>query len=169
MDIDAARAVREVVAPAFWIGIAHMKDFANRGSRRRQGRRARADGFASESSEPSSFFESHGGKRRDHKTAQLCRQVFRAVSLALAECADDVLRELIVHDVEPAPDASRMLVRVGFSASVAADVTGVADVLGRLGQASGFLRREVATAITRKRAPELMFTFAADGSGEVRP
>ena len=147
-----------------------MKDFANRGSRRR-GRRARGDGFASESS--SGFFESHGGKRRDHKTAQLCRQVFRAVSLALAECADDVLRELVVHDVEPAPDASRLLVRVGFSASVvAADVTGVADVLGRLGQASGFLRREVATAITRKRAPELMFTFAAAGDvggGEVRP
>jgi len=144
-----------------------MKDFANRGSRRR-GRRARADGFDSSSS--SGFFESHGIKRRDHKTAQLCRQVFRAVSLALGECADDVLRELVVHDVEPAPDASRLLVRVGFSAAVAADVTGVADVLGRLGQASGFLRREVATAITRKRAPELLFTFAAgDGGGEVRP
>jgi ribosome-binding factor A len=141
-----------------------MKDFANRGSRRR-GRRARGEG---EDSSSSSFFESHGGRRRDHKTAQLCRQVFRAVSLALAECADDVLRELVVHDVEPAPDASRMLVRVGFSASVA-DVTGVADVLGRLGQASGFLRREVATAITRKRAPELMFTFAASDEvgGEV--
>ena len=150
-----------------------MKDFANRGSRRR-GRRARGEGFASEfeSSSTSSFFESHGSKRRDHKTAQLCRQVFRAVSLALGECADDVLRELVVHEVEPAPDASRLLVRVGFSAAVAAaDVTGVADVLGRLGQASGFLRREVATAITRKRAPELMFTFAAAGDvgGEVRP
>jgi len=148
-----------------------MKDSANRDSRRR-GRRARGDEFGSESSSPSSsgFFEAHGGKRRDHKTAQLCRQVFRAVSLALAECADDVLRELIVHDVEPAPDASRLLVRVGFSAAVATDVTGVADVLGRLGQASGFLRREVATAITRKRAPELLFTFAAGGDGgEVRP
>src|SRR4051812_41584223 len=142
-----------------------MKDFANRGSRRR-GRRARGEGFASEESS-SSFFESHGRGKRDHKTAQLCRQVFRAVSLALGECADDVLRELVVHEVEPAPDASRMLVRVGFSASVA-DVTGVADVLGRLAQASGFLRREVATAITRKRAPELMFTFAAaDAGGEV--
>jgi ribosome-binding factor A len=139
----------------------HMKDFADRGSRRR-GRRARGEGENS-----SSFFESHGRGRRDHKTAQLCRQVFRAVSLALAECGDDVLRELVVHEVEPAPDASRLLVRVGFSASVA-DVSGVADVLGRLAQASGFLRREVASAITRKRAPELMFTFAAaDAGGEV--
>ena len=138
-----------------------MKDFANRGSRRR-GRRARNEGDAS----GSSFFESHGRGKRDHKTAQLCRQVFRAVSLALAECGDDVLRELIVHEVAPAPDASRLLVRVGFSASVA-DVTGVADVLGRLARASGFLRREVAIAITRKRAPEL--TFLPTRGSEVTP
>jgi ribosome-binding factor A len=138
-----------------------MKDFANRGSRRR-GRRAQGEDLVSDG-----FFESHGRGRRDHKTAQLCRQVFRAVSLALGECADDVLRELVVHDVEPAPDASRVLVRVGFSAAAPPTLAGVADVLGRLGEASGFLRREVTAAITRKRAPELMFTFAAFEGGEV--
>ena len=138
-----------------------MKDDANRNARRR-GRRAQGEDFTQ------GFFESHGQGRRDHKTAQLCRQVFRAVSLALAECADDVLRELVVHDVEPAPDASRVLVRVGFSAAAPPSLAGVADVLGRLGEASGFLRREVTAAITRKRAPELMFTFAAfDAGGEV--
>jgi len=79
----------------------------------------------------------------------------------LADSGDDVLRELVVHDVEPAPDASRLMVGVGLSAS--ANARSVVEVLGRLAEASGFLRREVATAITRKRAPELMFTLVAEG------
>jgi ribosome-binding factor A len=131
-----------------------MKDFEDRGSRRR-GRRAHDE---------ADFFGSHGRGRREQKTAQLCRQVLRAVSMALADSGDDVLRELVVHDVEPAPDASRLMVSVGFSAS--AGVTSVVEALGRLAEASGFLRREVAGAITRKRAPELMFTFVARGGGE---
>jgi ribosome-binding factor A len=115
-----------------------------------------------------SFFDSSSGRgRRDHKTAQLCRQVFRAVSLALSECGDERLRELIVHDVAPAPDASRLLVRVGWSAAAASSSqVGVMKVLASLNDAGGFLRREVAAAITRKRAPELMFTFAAAFGGE---
>ncbi len=131
-----------------------MNPFSNRKSRRRNRRAPEtSDGL------DSSYFSSHGRARRDQKTAQLCRQVFRAVSLALGECADDVLRELTVHAVEPAPDASRMLVRVGVSPIAAAD-TPPHEVLARLEDVSGFLRREVAAAITRKRAPELLFTFA---------
>jgi ribosome-binding factor A len=151
MDNDPARRLMVAGARGVWIGITHMKDFSGRDSRRR-GRRARDE---------AEFFESAGRGRRDHKTAQLCRQVFRAVSLGLAECGDEVLRELVVHDVEPAPDASRLLVSVGFSA--AASARSVVEVLERLGEASSFLRREVAGAITRKRAPELMFTFVAGG------
>jgi ribosome-binding factor A len=140
-----------------------MSDFAHRGSRRRSRRASDAAAFFDES--PETFFQSTGRGRRDHKTAQLCRQVFRALSLALGECADDVLRELSVLDVQPAPDASRMLVRVACSAS-AGDPVGMADVLARLGEAGGFFRREVAAAITRKRAPELMFVLVPPG-GEV--
>jgi ribosome-binding factor A len=106
-----------------------------------------------------SFFDrSSRSKRSSQKTAQLCRQVFRAVSLALGECGDDILRELTVVDVGPAPDASRLLVRVSVPA-VGGEVA-LPDVLARLERAGGFLRRQVATAITRKRAPELLFTFA---------
>jgi hypothetical protein len=135
-----------------------MKDFANRNSRRRSRR-------ASTESDASEIFFPSGKGRRDHKTAQLCRQVFRALSLALGECADDLLRELILHDVTPAPDASRLLVRVGFS--MAAPDIGIAEVLARLAQASGFLRHQVAMVITRKRAPEIFFTLVA--RGEVMP
>jgi len=115
---------------------------------RRASRRAQ-NPFTNDSS--SSFFSSTN-HRRDQKTAQLCRQVFRALSLALGDCADDVVRDLVLHDVTPAPDASRLLVRVGLPAGAP-----VTDALAHLEQASGFLRAQVAAAITRKRAPELLF------------
>ena len=96
----------------------------------------------------------HSG-RADHKTFQLCRQVQRALGLALAgECDDDVLRELYVDEVIPAPDASRLLVRVAVPARVEVSMI---EVLGRLERVHGRLRQAVAQAITRKRAPELTF------------
>jgi len=133
-----------------------MKDFANRNSRKRS---RRASG---ESDSAELFFSSNRPGRREHKTAQLCRQVFWALSLALGECGDDVLRELVLHDVQPAPDASRLLARVGFSAAATTHI-GAAEVLQRLGEASGFLRHQVATAITRKRAPEIFFALVVGG------
>ena len=140
-----------------------MKDFANRGSSRRRSRRA----MAAESESAELFFSSNPRSgRRDHKTAQLCRQAFQALSMALGDCADDVLRGLLVHDVDPAPNAARLLVRIGFSA--VSEPIGVAEVMTRLEQAGGFLRREVAAAITRKRAPELMFVLIASGGEEPR-
>lgn len=133
-----------------------MSNF-KRGASRGRGRSRHA--FDETAGDSGSFFDGSGrSKRSSQKTAQLCRQVFRAVSLALGACGDDVLRELGVVDVEPAPDASRLLVRVSIPAP-GAQVT-LPDVLARLERAGGFLRRQVAAAITRKRAPELLFTFA---------
>lgn len=145
-----------------------MKDFTDR-NRRRRGRCASDD--ASELFFGSGSSGGGGSGRRDHKTAQLCRQVFWALSMALGDCGDDVLRELVVVDVTPAPDAGRLLVRVGFSGAMlergppGTPLNGVAEVMGRLEEARGFLRREVAGAITRKRAPELTFVLVANGSG----
>jgi ribosome-binding factor A len=140
-----------------------MKDFADRNRRRRRGRCASDDASELFFGSGRSGGGGGGSGRRDHKTAQLCRQVFWALSMALGDCADDVLRELVVVDVTPAPDAGRLLVAVGFSS--AGDAVAVAEVMGRLEQARGFLRREVAGAITRKRAPELMFVLVAAGNG----
>jgi ribosome-binding factor A len=138
-----------------------MKDFAPRGHRR-PSRRAPA-----QSETVHEFFDSNPNKRRDHKTAQLCRQVYKALSMALEECGDDVLRSLLVHHVDPAPSAGRMLVRVGFSP--ASDPLPVAEVMNRLAQVNGFLRHQVAAAITRKRAPELMFLLIASTQEEEAP
>jgi ribosome-binding factor A len=58
-----------------------------------------------------------------------------------------------------------MLVYVEFPAAAQAGGH-VADVMERLASANGFLRREVAAAITRKRAPELVFIVVAGGNRE---
>src|SRR5688500_5974034 len=95
-------------------------------------------------------------EKEDHKTRQLCRQVERALNLALGgECNDDLLRELLVESVVPFPNASRLLVRVVVPKHL--DDVPLADVLERLNAAAPLLRRLVAQAITRKRAPELSF------------
>ena len=105
--------------------------------------------------------------RREQKTLQLCRQVERALSFALAgECDDDVLGSLYVADVSPAPDASRLLVRLAIPNRLSAAAT-LLDVLGRVDRVHGKLRAAVAAAITRKRAPELTFVVIAEG--EVSP
>jgi ribosome-binding factor A len=92
-------------------------------------------------------------RKQNHKDQMLCRQVQRALNLALAGgCGDDVLRELYVVDVTPAPSATHLLVQVSIPASIA-----IVDVLERLSRAMPRLRAEVARSITRKRAPELSF------------
>jgi ribosome-binding factor A len=96
-------------------------------------------------------------RKQHHKDQMLCRQVQRALNLALAgECRDDVLRELYVADVVTAPNVTHLLVQVTIPPSVS-----LIDVLERLAQATPRLRAQVAHAITRKRTPELTFVPAA--------
>jgi len=98
------------------------------------------------------------GQRAGRKTLQLCRQVERTLNYILAgECDDDLLRDFSVVSVEPAPDASRMLVTVSPNLRGSYDL---AEVLEHLERASGMLRTFVAAAIHRKRAPELAFRVA---------
>ncbi len=98
--------------------------------------------------------------QQENKLGGLCRQVQRTVALSLSgECRDEVLRDLLVWAVVPAPDASRLLVQVYFASPPApaqADVS-LVDLLGRLERVKAWLRCEVARSIVRKRAPELMF------------
>lgn len=95
-------------------------------------------------------------RQRDNKLGQLCRQVQRTVSLSLSgECHDEVLSELAVHSVMPAPDAGRLLVLVYFANPRMA--VPFVELLQRLEAVSPWLRREVARSIARKRVPELAF------------
>ena len=104
--------------------------------------------------------------RSDRKALQLCGQVRRTLSLAFSgELADPVLQTLEVDAVVPAPDASRLLVRVRLPIAPTPQI--VVDVLERLGHARGRLRHEIARDIVRKRVPEL--TFQVTGGSEVTP
>jgi ribosome-binding factor A len=104
--------------------------------------------------------------RPDRKTLQLCSQVARELQFILmGECDDDLLRELQVESVLPAPNSSRLLVSV--SSAAIDDPAEMAEMLHRLHQQMGFLRSEVAMSINRRKAPELMFRVVKPGAGEM--
>lgn len=95
------------------------------------------------------------GDADDHKTAQLCAQVRRALELAfLGVCADPILQDIDVLDVTPAPDAGRLRVRVRAGGDV--------DIAPRLEHARGLLTDEVAHAIRRRKVPELVFEVVSE-------
>ncbi|MFT3788832.1 MAG: hypothetical protein QM770_22120 [Tepidisphaeraceae bacterium] len=97
--------------------------------------------------------------KSNHKDLMLCRQVQRVLSLELSN--DDALLACSVELVEPAPDATHLLVRVAVPAGM-----DVADVLGALQRNTPAYRFAVAQAITRKRAPSL--SFIPVGGSEAR-
>jgi ribosome-binding factor A len=108
--------------------------------------------------DPTEFFRksrSKNGSRR--KTQQLCHQVAETLSLVLGGELDEALRDVRIVGVRPGADAAQLLVLV-----TAADASGEVDptaVVAALAAASGRLRAEVAAAITRRRAPKLIFQF----------
>jgi ribosome-binding factor A len=102
------------------------------------------------------------GRQGQRKAQQFCRQVQRALNLALADrYEDDGLNELFVDDVTPAPDCGHLLVHVVVPAN-----RSVTDALSSLRQDASRLRSEVAMTISRKRAPELSFVPAFPDGGE---
>jgi ribosome-binding factor A len=106
--------------------------------------------------DPSQFFDRRSRQRVDRKAYQLCRQVSDTLNFVLSgDTGDDVLRGLYVDSVDPAPDASHLLVSV---APLDRDDQTPAEVyLTKLMAVSGKLRSEVAASISRRKAPELAF------------
>lgn len=76
----------------------------------------------------------------------------------LPDC-DDALAGLVVETVEPAPNASRLLVTL----ATADPATSLPAVLAGLERARGRLRGEVAASISRKKLPDLVFRVARAG------
>jgi ribosome-binding factor A len=93
----------------------------------------------------------------DRKTLQLCGQVADTLRMVLAgDSGDDILCELQVISVVPAPDAFQLLVVVVPTLAGGPDEK---QVFAKLDEASARLRAEVAAAITRRRAPKLLFQY----------
>jgi ribosome-binding factor A len=107
--------------------------------------------------DPRDFFRPHTTSTgHDRKTLQLCSQVAETLALVLAgELDDEVLQQLQVESVLPAPNASQLAVTLRAPQTL--DGAECDEIRRRLDRASGRLRCEVAAAITRRRAPKLVF------------
>jgi ribosome-binding factor A len=107
--------------------------------------------------------EDRRSDKRNRKTFQLCKQVGRAVALALAgECADARLQSLLVVRADPAPDDTHLQITLQCAMRASHEV---AALHRRLEHVRHILRRSVAAAITRKHAPDLSFVIVP-GKGE---
>jgi ribosome-binding factor A len=108
--------------------------------------------------DPRSLAKHYRQRKPAHQTRRLCSQVADTLGDLLAgQAGDDVLQSLHVVSVDPAPDASRLLVTVGAPTGEGLDPF---EVIEHLERASPRLRHDVAAAITRKRAPTLVYRFA---------
>ena len=92
--------------------------------------------------------------RRGHKDLQVCRQVFDALTYALAELDDPVIDELMLVSVMPAPSAARVQVTLVATSTDSIDPD---EALERLYAVAPELREEVAAEVSRRRVPELVF------------
>jgi ribosome-binding factor A len=96
------------------------------------------------------------------KTQQFCRQVQRALNMALAS-GDSQFEgyEIFVEEVSPAPDCGHLLAHV-----ITSDSRLISEAMTWLRRNQPRLRAEVAMSIARKRAPELAFVPAFTAGGE---
>lgn len=115
--------------------------------------------------DPKDFFRPSRRRNNNHRKAQqLCQQVAETLALVLSGEFGEELSELRVVAVTPAPDATQLLVLV--APAFADRPLDPNVVMARLTSAAGRLRSEVAGAITRRRAPKLLFQFFASPTGE---
>jgi hypothetical protein len=99
------------------------------------------------------------GRRIEQKTQQLCRQVQRALNLALAgQFTGGASDDVFVVDVSATTGCGRLVAHVAIPAGQS-----VTEVLGELRDRTPQLRAIVAGYISRKRAPELSFVIAPLG------
>ena len=95
-------------------------------------------------------------RKLERKSQQLCKQAYQTLAITLnGQCGDPVLQDLSLVGVQATPDGSDLIVAVRLT-TLDGQVS-IGEVLERLDRVRGFLRSELAAAITRKRAPELSF------------
>jgi ribosome-binding factor A len=90
----------------------------------------------------------------ERKSRQLCRQVHEELELAFGELDDPLLDGLAIFAVDV--EAGGATLRVGV---IVPDDRDPSAVRARLDAAKGQLRSEIASAIHRKRTPQLWFAL----------
>lgn len=95
------------------------------------------------------------------KLLQLCEQIKESLAWSLTSSLnDDRFAMAYVLSVTPLPGNNRLLVQVAIPRDVPLE-----HAVLQLQQASPTLRMEVAQAITRRKAPELVFLPIPDPTG----
>ena len=127
-------------------------------SRRRQKAndlaRLAADSGPEDGGDPKKFHERARNPLRGagRKAKQLCDQVRDALLSAMAACGDPAVQAAAPGAVQPAPHTGRLQVAI-----IAPPDVGRERVAEAVERAAGHLRSEVARAIHRRYAPELVF------------
>ncbi len=105
---------------------------------------------------PQPEFGRPAGRVENRKALQLCSQIAETLTLVLSgECHDDLMRDLLVESVVPFPTASRLLVTL--IPAISASNAPLERYLEHLERYKGLLRSEVASAINRRKVPDLVF------------
>ena len=94
-------------------------------------------------------------RKSDRKLLQLCKQVAQTLQLVIPHVLTDC--GAAVTQVFPAPNAGRLCVVVSLSAGEDPHI-----IEERLKESCGYLRSEVALAVSRRRVPELMFSIRVE-------
>lgn len=110
--------------------------------------------------DPRNYFQAGGSDRHknDYATLRLCAQVRQTLELCLPGALGDVGLTLRVESVTPAPDASRLLVSIATDASTTEEHR--RRITARLAELTPWIRSEVASAITRRNTPGLVYALA---------
>jgi hypothetical protein len=109
--------------------------------------------------EETEYQHKNRGRRIKQKTDQLCRQVQRALNLALAgQFSADILDGVFVIGVSAAGGSGHLIAHVSVPQE-----RSVGAVLAELRERAPVLRAIVAGYISRKRAPELSFVPVPPG------
>lgn len=98
-------------------------------------------------------------RKRAKKRDQLCHQIAQSVTMTIPtlELDDPALEGLIVHSVEPAPDAHNLRVILSPAAPVGPDdePLDLAQLQARLKGLEPAIRASIARDIHRKRTPQI--------------
>lgn len=110
------------------------------------------------------FHQTRSNKKKsdDHRQLMLCEQVARTLAQVLAESVEESICGLKVERVLPGKQSAGL--RVVLRRLLEFDEQECIELLELLKEQEGWLRSEVAAAITRKRVPRLTFEFSWDGS-----
>jgi ribosome-binding factor A len=99
--------------------------------------------------------------KRNHREQRLCKQIAGVLSIILSgACCDERLCALGIKSVEPAPDTTCL--RVTVFPLYNDPRLNPEEIILLLKSAKSYIRKEVATEISRRRIPDFTFRVIVD-------